>query len=67
MKNLKYLIDEIKKSNKLKPRLLDDKKDNKLTVVMEMDEVLLYTFYPDEQEVIKIMQELYALASKVFY
>jgi hypothetical protein len=52
MKNLKYLIDEIKKSNKLKPRLLDDKKDNKLTVVMEMDEVLLYTFYPDEQEVI---------------
>jgi hypothetical protein len=32
-----------------------------------MDEVLLYTFYPDEQEVIKIMQELYALASKVFY
>jgi len=67
MKNLKYLIDEIKKSNKLKPRLLDDKKDNKLTVVMEMDEVLLYTFYPDEQEVIKIMKELYALASKVFY
>jgi RNA polymerase II subunit A small phosphatase-like protein/CTD small phosphatase-like protein 2 len=38
----------MKKENKEKPFLLPPKEGDKLTVVMEMDEVLVYTFYPDE-------------------
>lgn len=51
MSNLKPMIDEIKKANLLKPSLLPPTVSSKLTVVVEMDEVLLYTFYPDEHEV----------------
>ena len=51
-KNISYLIKEIQEKNKLLPFLLPAKTDDKLTVVMEMDEVLLYTFHPDEQEVV---------------
>lgn len=52
-KNLKYLIDDIKENNKKKPLLLppqDPKFNGKKTVVLEMDETLLYSFYPDEHE-----------------
>ena len=38
----------MKKENKSKTKLLPDKADDKLTVIMEMDEVLLYTYHPDE-------------------
>ena len=48
MTNLIPLINKIRDENKLKQPLLPPKKDDKLTVVMEMDEVILYTFYPDE-------------------
>lgn len=47
------LIAKIKEENKLKPLLLpekDKKYGEKLTVIMDMDDVLLFTFYPDEQE-----------------
>ena len=47
--NLGYLIEKIKKDNQLKARLLPEKTDNKLTVVLELDEVLVYTFTPDEE------------------
>jgi len=53
LKNIAHLIGQIKENNKKLPPLLPQKdiKDNdKLTVVMEMDEVLLYVFYPDEHE-----------------
>ena len=53
LKNIAYLIKQIKENNKKLPPLLPEKdiKDgDKLTVLMEMDEVLLYCFYPDEHE-----------------
>jgi len=52
-RNLKFLIDEIITKNKEKAFLLppkDPKYQGKKTIVLEMDETLLYTFYPDEQE-----------------
>jgi hypothetical protein len=67
MKNLKFLIDKLKKENTNKPFLLPPKNDDKITIVMEMDEVLLYTFYPDEHEVLFIISDIYALTFKVFY
>ena len=67
MKNLKFLIDKLKKENTNKPFLLPPKIDDKITIVMEMDEVLLYTFYPDEHEVLFIISDIYALTFKVFY
>ena len=67
MKNLKFLIDKLKKENTYKPFLLPPKNDDKITIVMEMDEVLLYTFYPDEHEVLFIISDIYALTFKVFY
>eukprot|EP01017_Pseudomicrothorax_dubius_P040847 TRINITY_DN6470_c0_g1_i1.p1 TRINITY_DN6470_c0_g1~~TRINITY_DN6470_c0_g1_i1.p1 ORF type:complete len:201 (-),score=33.98 TRINITY_DN6470_c0_g1_i1:37-639(-) len=53
MKSLNFLIEEIKNQNKSKPPLLPPRSPNhgnKLTVVLEMDEVLLHVFYPDEDE-----------------
>ncbi len=53
LKNISHLIKQIKEQNKKLPPLLpqkDIKDQDKLTVVMEMDEVLLYIFYPDEHE-----------------
>jgi len=53
LKNIAHLIGQIKENNKKLPPLLpqkDIKDHDKLTVVMEMDEVLLYVFYPDEHE-----------------
>mgnify|MGYP000887148547 CR=1 FL=1 len=53
LKNLSYLIQQIKETNKQKPPLLppkDPKLKNKLTVLVEMDEVLLHAFAPNEAE-----------------
>jgi CTD small phosphatase-like protein 2 len=50
--NLNYLIKKIKKQNANRNLLLPPQSENdrsKLTVVMEMDEVLSYTFSPDEE------------------
>lgn len=52
-KDISFLINKIKEDNKKLPPLLPPKAaedKDKLTVVMEMDEVLLYVFYPDENE-----------------
>lgn len=46
--NLNYLRKQIKEVNSSKPKLLEPKADNKLTVVTEIDDTLLYTFTPDE-------------------
>lgn len=49
-KNKGYLAQAILDANANKPKLLPPAKDpSKLTVVMEMDEVLSYTFTPDEE------------------
>jgi predicted double-glycine peptidase len=48
--NLSYLIKNIKKQNANKELILppqSERDKGKLTVVMEMDEVLSYTFSPD--------------------
>ncbi len=53
MGSLKYLVENIKEENRKLPPLLPPKDPadaDKLTVVMEIDEVLLYTFSPDEHE-----------------
>ena len=53
MGSLKYLVENIKEENRKLPPLLPPKDPadaNKLTVVLEIDEVLLYTFSPDEHE-----------------
>mmetsp|Transcript_4520 Transcript_4520/g.4994 ORF Transcript_4520/g.4994 Transcript_4520/m.4994 type:complete len:278 (-) Transcript_4520:209-1042(-) len=53
LKNLSYLVQKIKEENKQKPPLLpprDLKFNNKLTVLVEMDEVLLHAFAPSEEE-----------------
>jgi CTD small phosphatase-like protein 2 len=53
MKNIAHLIKQVKENNKKLPTLLpqkDIKDQDKLTVVLEMDEVLLFCFYPDEFE-----------------
>ena len=50
--SLRPIIEGIKQDNKNKPFLLPPQKpqhEGKLTVVMEMDEVLIYTFTPDEE------------------
>lgn len=48
-RNKGYLAQSIIEANKNKPKLLPPSKDpSKLTVVMEMDEVLAFTFTPDE-------------------
>lgn len=45
------LHDKILKANQHKPKVLPLQTDNeKLTVVMELDEVLLYVFSPDPRE-----------------
>lgn len=52
-KCLSYLIEEIKEKNKKLPPLLppqDPKFKGKKTVVVEMDNTIIYTFYPDEHE-----------------
>jgi len=49
-KNKRYLVDAILEANKLKPKLLPPPANpSKLTVVLEMDEVLAFTFTPDEE------------------
>ena len=51
--NISYLIEKMKEDNKRRPRLLPPKSaedKDKLTVVVEMDEVLVYIFAPDEHE-----------------
>lgn len=49
-KNKGYLAQTIIENNREKPKLLPPSNDpSKLTVVMEMDEVLAYTFTPDEE------------------
>lgn len=53
LKDISYLIKKIKEANQKLPPLLPEKSPadkDKLTVVMEMDEVLVYSFYPDEHE-----------------
>ena len=53
LKNIAHLITQAKENNKKLPPLLPEKDihdQDKLTVVMEMDEVLLFVFYPDEYE-----------------
>ena len=48
--NKRYLVDAVFEANKNKPKLLPPSVDkNKLTVVMEMDEVLSFTFIPDQE------------------
>lgn len=52
-KDISFLIKKVKEDNQKLPPLLPPKAaedKDKLTVVMEMDEVLLYVFYPDENE-----------------
>lgn len=52
-RNLSFLIEDIVKKNKTKEPLLppqDPKVKGRKTVVVEMDETILYTFYPDEHE-----------------
>lgn len=55
-KNLRYILDEALQANKAKPTFLPPSVTsgpsnvNKLTVVMELDEVLAHVFTPDEQE-----------------
>jgi hypothetical protein len=47
--NKGYLAKRILEANQNKPKLLPPaSNDGKLTVVLEMDEVLAYTFAPDE-------------------
>lgn len=49
-KNKRYLAEAILEANKLKPKLLPPPANpSKLTVVLEMDEVLAFTFTPDEE------------------
>jgi hypothetical protein len=49
-RNKGYLAKQILEANKSKPRLLPPPSDpSKLTVVLEMDEVLSFTFTPDEE------------------
>lgn len=51
--NLKFIIADLKAKNKEKEPLLppkDPKLENKLTVLIEMDEVLVHVFSPDEHE-----------------
>ncbi len=51
--DISFLLQNMKNENKKLPPLIPDKdiKDkDKLTVVIEMDETLLYVFYPDEHE-----------------
>lgn len=49
-KNKRYLAEAILEANKLKPKLLPPPSNpSKLTVVLEMDEVLAFTFTPDEE------------------
>ena len=53
LKNISYIIKQVKENNKKLPLILPEKEEkdkDKLTVVLEMDEVLLYAFYPDEHE-----------------
>eukprot|EP01016_Furgasonia_blochmanni_P008167 TRINITY_DN13286_c0_g1_i2.p1 TRINITY_DN13286_c0_g1~~TRINITY_DN13286_c0_g1_i2.p1 ORF type:complete len:301 (+),score=63.87 TRINITY_DN13286_c0_g1_i2:159-1061(+) len=53
MSSLGPMIQKIVDENKGKPPLLpkqQDKYKGKLTVVVEMDDVLLHTFYPDDRE-----------------
>lgn len=53
LQNIGHLIKQIKERNKKLPPLLPEKdyaNKDKLTVAIEMDEVLLYVFYPDEHE-----------------
>ena len=48
--NKSYLPQAIIEANKDKPKLLPPSNDpSKLTVVMELDEVLAYVFTPDEE------------------
>ena len=48
--NKAYLPQAIRQANISKPKLLPPSTDpTKLTVVMELDEVLAYTFTPDEE------------------
>lgn len=50
---LDFLINQLKESNRLLKPLLpiqEEKFKDKLTVVMDMDDVLLFSFYPDETE-----------------
>lgn len=49
-KNKSYLAEAILEANKLKPKLLPPPVNpSKLTVVLEMDDVLAFTFTPDEE------------------
>jgi hypothetical protein len=49
-KNKAYLAQAVLQANVNKPKLLPPSSDpSKLTVVMEMDEVLAFTFTPDEE------------------
>ena len=49
-KNKGYLAKRILEANQNKPKLLPPASDDgKLTVVLEMDEVLAYTFAPDSE------------------
>jgi hypothetical protein len=49
-KNKRYLVEAVLEANKLKPKLLPPAPTTqKLTVVIEMDDVLAYTFTPDEE------------------
>jgi len=53
LKNIAHLISQVKENNKKLEPLLPEKDihdQDKLTVVLEMDEVLLFVFYPDEYE-----------------
>jgi RNA polymerase II subunit A small phosphatase-like protein/CTD small phosphatase-like protein 2 len=50
--NLGPLIEKIRKQNESKPKILPPQPPhlkNKLTVVIEIDEVLAYTFEPDQE------------------
>lgn len=49
-KNKRYLTEAVLQANLSKPKLLPPPADpSKLTVVLELDEVLAYTFTPDEE------------------
>ena len=48
--NKRYLVEAVFEANRNKPKLLPPSQHHqKLTVVMEMDEVLSFTFIPDEE------------------
>lgn len=48
-KSLAHLAQKALEDNKGKPSLLPLKTDDKLTVVFELDEVLAFTFVPNEE------------------